>query len=449
MAESQKTYALILGKNPALSVAEAANHLQARGIEHELLAYSHWEPAQHRGKQQRLYVDSPTPAASGFLVFRSARAPALDHLGGSLKLLEALAIQPTNHPLRKLSAAFAPLTDAFPHDKKHSIAVSGYGSDPKAIRNALAHLLVNSLQGEEIPFSLLPQKEPAISHTDLLAKRVLESSLELSLLEARASNGQETRWLCRTLSAHDPHSHRLRDTGRPKQRAIYSIPPRLAKVLLNLACAAPEKTVLDPFCGVGAIVQEAALLGCKALGTDRSAPIIQDCKENLAWLATRYKLAHGPAVRVGYANKLPFPDNSIDAIATESDMGPPLKHRPNPAVAKKIVKSLAAMYTAFLCEGLRVLRPGCRMALVTPRFLGRKWDLGIDVPALAQRFGGRRLDPIPALVPHSLPLLDFTERHRTIREISVVEKLPGKHVNIGRYQKVPRDFNEYQERFKP
>ncbi len=437
MAESQKTYALILGKNPALSTAEAANYLKARGIGSELIAYRA-NPEERKPQ---------SAAAGGFLMFRAAQPPALDHLGGSLKLLEALAGQPATQPVKKLRPALEPLTDAFPHDKKHGIAVSGYGPAAADARNSLAHLLADFLESNRIPFSLLPQKEPAISHTDLIAKGVLEGSLELSLLEARASNGQAMRWLCRTLQAHDPHAHRLRDTGRPKQRVIYSIPPRLAKILLNLAHARPDATVLDPFCGVGAIVQEAALLGCKAWGTDRSRPIIEDCKENLAWLASRYPLKHEPAVRVGYANKLPFPDNSIDAIATESDMGPPLKHRPNPAVAKKIVKSLGAMYTSFLYEGLRVLRPGGRLVVVTPRFLGRKWDLGIDVAALAQRFGGRRLDPLPALVPHSLPLLDFTERHRTIREISVVEKTRG-NVNIGHYQKVPRDFQEYQHRFK-
>lgn len=445
-----RTYLLALGKNPVLSAAEALNYLDARGISYDLVAYSalpvDQRRAEHPGPREPTGHTTIRPEASALLVFRAARAPLIDHLGGSLKLLEALAEQPADHPPKRLLRALSPLIDAFPHDKKHGIAVSGYGSAARDARNALADLLVSFLETNRIPFSILPQKSPALSHTDLLAKRVLDHSMELSLVEASA-NGKPMRWLCRTLQAHDPHQHRLRDTGRPRQRAIYSIPPRLAKILLNLARARPDTVVLDPFCGVGAVVQEAALLGARARGTDRSRECIKDCAENIAWLEKRSKLAHPVSLRTAYSNTLPFPDNSIDAIATESDMGPPLKYRPNPDVAKRIIKSLSAMYTAFLCEGMRVLRPGARMVVVTPRFLGRKWDMGIDVKALAERFGGRRVDPLPPQIPHSLPLLDFTERHRTVREITVVEKLPGKHVNVGRYQKIPREFKEYQKRF--
>ncbi len=60
-----------------------------------------------------------------------------------------------------------------------------------------------------------------------------------------------------------------------------SIHPKYARALVNLTRTRPGGRLLDPFCGTGAIVMEASLAGCYALGTDISQKMIEGARMNL------------------------------------------------------------------------------------------------------------------------------------------------------------------------
>jgi predicted RNA methylase len=60
-----------------------------------------------------------------------------------------------------------------------------------------------------------------------------------------------------------------------------SLPSRLARVLVNLA-ARPGDVVLDPCCGAGSILLEAAAIGAHALGADRNPRMVGMARQNLA-----------------------------------------------------------------------------------------------------------------------------------------------------------------------
>jgi tRNA (guanine10-N2)-dimethyltransferase len=60
-----------------------------------------------------------------------------------------------------------------------------------------------------------------------------------------------------------------------------SIHPKYARALVNLTRARSGGRVLDPFCGTGAIVLEAALAGYHAIGTDVSQKMIDGAQANL------------------------------------------------------------------------------------------------------------------------------------------------------------------------
>jgi tRNA (guanine10-N2)-dimethyltransferase len=61
-----------------------------------------------------------------------------------------------------------------------------------------------------------------------------------------------------------------------------SLNPKLARAMVNLTGCKRGDTVLDPFCGTGGILLEAALVGCKTVGSDVDDIMIRRCKENLA-----------------------------------------------------------------------------------------------------------------------------------------------------------------------
>lgn len=61
----------------------------------------------------------------------------------------------------------------------------------------------------------------------------------------------------------------------------------LARVLCNLVQLVPGETVVDPFCGAGGIICEAALLGAKTVGIELNWKLLRGAKVNLAALDLR------------------------------------------------------------------------------------------------------------------------------------------------------------------
>jgi tRNA G10 N-methylase Trm11 len=123
-----------------------------------------------------------------------------------------------------------------------------------------------------------------------------------------------------------------RDMGKPVRRESLSISPRLGKILINLSEVKENETLLDPFCGIGTILQEALLQNIKVIGIDNDKIAIDDAKLNLKWFKfseDNYKLINEDSSKVKIQN--------VDAIATEPDLGELQKKTPSPEKAKQII----------------------------------------------------------------------------------------------------------------
>jgi tRNA (guanine10-N2)-dimethyltransferase len=70
-----------------------------------------------------------------------------------------------------------------------------------------------------------------------------------------------------------------RPTSHPSAMA-----PKLARCLVNLARAQVNRLCVDPFCGIGTIIIEAASLGCRAVGSDIDKRMIRKSRQNLTHL---------------------------------------------------------------------------------------------------------------------------------------------------------------------
>ena len=118
----------------------------------------------------------------------------------------------------------------------------------------------------------------------------------------------------KTIWVQDFEDWNRRDYGRPAVEArIGMLPPKVARMMVNLS---QSLTILDPFCGVGTVVAEAAVLGLKAIGSDVNPSQIEKAKKNLAWLNKPSELFVHDARRISEKIK------SVDAIVTETDLGP-------------------------------------------------------------------------------------------------------------------------------
>jgi tRNA (guanine10-N2)-dimethyltransferase len=61
-----------------------------------------------------------------------------------------------------------------------------------------------------------------------------------------------------------------------------SLHPRLARALVNLSRIKEGQTLLDPFCGTGGVLMEAACVGARTIGSDIDRRMVRGAEENLS-----------------------------------------------------------------------------------------------------------------------------------------------------------------------
>ncbi|MGB9913995.1 MAG: DNA methyltransferase [Candidatus Bathyarchaeales archaeon] len=135
---------------------------------------------------------------------------------------------------------------------------------------------------------------------------------------------------------------------RPRKKPFFhpsAMPSKLARCMVNLAHAKTGKLLLDPFCGTGSILIEAALIGCRVLGFDVQRRMAQGCRKNLAFFNIQPE-----GIAVADARKPPL--TQIDCIATDPPYGrsaTTLK-----STTKNIVKDVLNSARSLLQQGQRI-----------------------------------------------------------------------------------------------
>jgi tRNA G10 N-methylase Trm11 len=273
---------------------------------------------------------------------------------------------------------------------------------------------------------------PQLSHVEVLKKNMVENKSEILFCV-----GREQTFVAVTVAVHNPFEFQKRDVGKPVQRKIFAIPPRLARIMVNLAACAEGKVLLDPFCGVGTILQEALLAKAKVVGVDINRWCVEAAGRNLDWLKDEYGLENAEyRVLQGDVHRLSqkMGWEQVDCVATEPDLGPALRQMPTTSYAVRIAEKLEPLYYGLLEEAYKVLRSSGRLVVVSPWIKtrsGKPVTMRIEEKAL--ELGYERVCPFKreffaddAAVPESLlaaaSLVDAEERHKIGREIHVFQK---------------------------
>lgn len=187
-------------------------------------------------------------------------------------------------------------------------------------------------------------------------------------------------WLAQTTAVQDINAYAARDQHRPRRDArVGMLPPKLAQIIINLAAADTnplhDRTVLDPFCGTGVVLQEALIMGFRAYGTDIEARMVDYAQANLKWLQETVEVRVPPAVKPRTQPRFTLETGDAtthhwspapDAVACETYLGRPLSGWPAPEKLHDIIGTCNTIIEKFMANIAEQIPPGTRLCLAVP-----------------------------------------------------------------------------------
>ena len=219
-------------------------------------------------------------------------------------------------------------------------------------------------QGLSVSF-VLPKEKPFLSTATIIKNKLLEKGMELVFLIEK-----DKILIGQTLAIQSIEEEAALDFLRPHHEIEKGlIPPKLAKILINLASVRKEEAILDPFCGSGTILGQAFLMGYQYLiGSDKSQKAISQTKENMVWLKERFKREAKIEIFQSDVKEVwqRLPPSSVSAIIAEPFLGPlQIQDR---KFFSNIIENLSDLYLQAFESFKKVLKPGGRVVIIFPIF---------------------------------------------------------------------------------
>lgn len=277
---------------------------------------------------------------------------------------------------------------------------------------------------------------PEFNSLSLASVVVSKNNLLLKGSEICIIASKNKVYTAKTLIVQDFEDYGRRDYQRPvRDEKQGMIPPKVAQIMLNLSGCKPNQSVLDPFCGIGTVIQEGLLLGYKMLGSDINSKAIKGSEQNLEWFRNRYKIApnkyHLETSDVKEVSKLLVGQN-ISAIVTEGTLGPIYSKYPKQEEINTNFKDLEELYKQAFADFSTFLPKQAKIILCIPAYKkGRNSYEQLPSLDWAVDLGYNLLDIIPESEVKKMNFLKLTDRNTAIydrkdqivaREIVVFEK---------------------------
>lgn len=297
----------------------------------------------------------------------------INKLGGTVKIAKITATLDLEISNEKLSEAIAEqLASLVTEDEKITFGLAEFG------RN---HLL--ALSHEKIK-SLLQDKEQRARYIDSprygLSAAVLNNHPKVK--EVLVIKAEDQTFLALTEATQDIELWTTKDRGKPySSRKKGMLPPKVARIMVNLALGNQlhvGKTLLDPFCGSGTVLIEAAESEISLVGSDTDPESVEGTRQNLEWWNEHLTSATPFKVYQADATQLQLPEK-VDFIVTEPFLGkpkPPAEKIPN------IFKGLEKLYLGAFKHWRNLLVEDATIVIVFPRALaataGIKRDETLD-----------------------------------------------------------------------
>ena len=324
------------------------------------------QPALGTAELEQLYGADQVRWFSDQSAVVDTRSLDFERLGGSQKAGRVVSEMPRGDWRQVSMKVVRAYTEAWSGtDGKITLGISAYGFDVSARDvQKTGIILKQKLKAKNISLRLLPNAEPALNTATSHHNKLGLADNKVELLIVRARNGKVI--IAESIGAQNITAYTKRDQERPKRDAFVGmLPPKLAQIMINLAAPRPGARILDPFCGTGVVLQEAALMGFKVYGTDLSDKMIDYSRINLDWLADVQRHEIDSVIHQGDAMTTTWQE-PIDAVACESYLGQPFSAPPSPAKLADVRKNCNYIISEFLKNIGKQLQPGTPLCVGIP-----------------------------------------------------------------------------------
>ncbi|MBU4421553.1 50S ribosomal protein L11 methyltransferase [Patescibacteria group bacterium] len=377
------------------------------------------------------------------VIFESDEKPDIERLGGTPKLGEVISENKLPKEIILIDL------EKESKEKKIFFGISFYGA--KADKNLGREIKKNLIdRGRKVRWVI--GKEKVLSSVIVRTNKLLRRGGEYCILSphltsprVQGEEGEKTSqkdvgdghgrplrrkvrggiFVAKTFEAQNFSDYEFRDMKRPARDLISGMtPPKLAKMLINLGLGSSpftkgggeEGDFLDPFCGSGTLLMEAALLGIKNIyGSDVSARAVEDTSENLAWLFEKYKLSGSRLPQVKKCDVKNLADcweKKFGLIVGEPYLGPAIRGGISPDKAQMLQQELEKNYDGYLKGLSESLKKNGRLVLIVPFIITNEKVFYLDVDI--KKYGLKVVQE---------PILYSRPDQKIGREIYILEKI--------------------------
>ncbi len=253
---------------------------------------------------------------------------------------------------------------------KITLGISAYGfkASPRDVQRT-GILLKSQLKQKGVSLRLIPNEQIALSTATAHHNKLGLANNKVELLVVRGRGGKVI--IAESTGSQNITALARRDQERPARDAFVGmLPPKLATIMINLAISnKPETTdamrILDPFCGTGVVLQEAALLGHITYGTDLSEKMVDYSRRNMDWLVAKYNVAPDHDIAQGDAMNTIW-SQPVNAVVCETYLGQPFSAPPSAEKLVQVRGNCDHIISEFLKNIGDQIAPGTPLCVAVP-----------------------------------------------------------------------------------
>jgi len=392
-----KKYLFVLGRNPLLSIAEILVYLKTRKIEFKL---------EEKEKDSVLITSN------------ELKPKELIHdLGGTVKIAEILF----EGNLKEIKEKIEEKELLEWMNEKFYFALNFYGKESEQ-KNEIEKFFKNKFKSLKKKAFYRKAKKHKIQGFNSSPSQVHSWNLIKEQSDFVFFKGKKL-YFGLTIECFNPKELRDRDNKRPEQQVLYSVSLRLARILINLSQVKKGETLLDPFCGIGTVLQEAMFNGINVLGVELDNKMAGMARKNLSWFEKKYNTKTKWTVIQGDSSfvKETLQGRKFEAIASEPFLGPYLKIKPREKEAKKIIEELGRLYFAFF-KKLALIVKNQRIAIILPEIVCSN---GKKIPLTEKVFSSyfKSVNPISWIDKKAFPFTYMEKESNITRKIYLLERI--------------------------